>query len=106
MIIKKQEAKKKIIGPMRIDEYKINSDFSGALVEINGEHGKIKSEREDRRYFIIKGEGKFVINDKEYDVSEDNLIFVPKNTFYDISGKMKYFLVCSPEFDSSGDVFL
>ena len=91
---------------MKINEYKINSEFSGALIEINGNHGKLKCLNEDRIYFIIDGKGQFIINDETKDVEANDLIFVPKNAPYNIIGKMKYFLICSPEFNSEDDVFL
>lgn len=42
MLIKKSKEHKEI-GPMKIWEYKINPDFSAALIEIDGNHGKIIS---------------------------------------------------------------
>lgn len=106
MIIKSRETNQKIKGPMIINEYKINSNFSGALIEINGDHGKVKCLGEDRIYFMLEGNGKFVIGDDSSDVCPNDLIFVPKNTPYNIIGKMKYFLICSPEFDPKDDVHL
>ncbi|MFC2142834.1 cupin domain-containing protein [Candidatus Aenigmatarchaeota archaeon] len=104
MIVKKGDRKER--GPMKIDEYKINSDFSAALIEIDGDHGKIKCINEDRVYFIVEGEGKFVINDEENVVSKEDVIFIPKNTPYNIVGKMKWFMICSPEFNPKDDVVL
>lgn len=106
MIIKSRETNQKIKGPMMINEYKINSDFSAALIEINGDHGKVKCLGEDRIYFILDGEGKFAIGDEINDVSPSDLIFIPKNTPYNIIGKMKYFLICSPEFNPMDDLHL
>lgn len=106
MIIKNQKTIQKKVGPMIISEYKINSNFSAALVEINGDHGKLKCIGEDRIYFILDGEGLFIINDEENNVSQNDLIFVPKNTPYNIIGKLKYLLICSPEFNPKDDVFL
>lgn len=91
---------------MEIREYMINSNFSGALVEINGEHKAMKSIREDRIYFIVEGEGKFIINGEERSVSVEDLIFIPKGISYNLNGRMKYFLVCSPGFNPEGDIFL
>lgn len=106
MIIKGSGTKRKIRGPMTISEYSINSDYSSALIEINGNHGKIKCINEDRIYFIISGKGIFVIDKEEHSVSGNDLIFVPKNTPYNITGKMKYLLICSPAFDPKDDVLL
>jgi mannose-6-phosphate isomerase-like protein (cupin superfamily) len=106
MIIKYAQTNKKERGPMKIAEYKINPDFSGALIEINGDHGKVKCLNEDRVYFILEGAGKFLINDKEEAVGPSDLVFVPKNTPYNIIGKLKFFLVCSPEFKPGDDIEL
>ncbi len=91
---------------MNINEYKINSNFSGALIEINGDHGAIKCLKEDRIYFIIEGHGIFIINDEENNISPNDLIFIPKNTPYNIIGKIKFFMICSPEFNPDDDVSL
>ncbi len=106
MIIKSEDTNQKKVGPMIINEYKINSNFSGALIEINGDHGLLKNLKEDRIYFIIEGNGSFIINNQEKDVSLNDLIFVPKETPYNIIGKMKYLLICSPEFNPEDDVLL
>ena len=106
MIIKSEKSKKKIVGKMIINEYRINPDYSGALIEINGKHGKIKCIGEDRTYFVVGGKGKFIINDKEKVVSKNDVIFIRKNTPYDIEGKMKFFLLCSPKFNAKHDVSL
>lgn len=106
MIIKAGETNHKKAGPMNIWEYKINEKFSGTLIKIDGKHGKIKCLKEDRIYFILEGNGKFIIDDREFEVSKEDLVFVPMNTPYDILGKMKYFLICSPEFKVGDDVFL
>ena len=106
MIIKSKDANQKKVGIMNIKEYKINPNFSGALIEINGNHGTLKCLKEDRIYFIIEGNGKFIINNQENVVSANDLIFIPKNTPYNIIGKMKYFLICSPKFNPDDDVFL
>jgi mannose-6-phosphate isomerase-like protein (cupin superfamily) len=106
MIVKYLDTNKKEKGPMKITEYKINSNFSGALIEIDGRHRKVKCLNEDRVYFIIKGNGKFIIDDKEEIVSKNDLVFIPQNTPYDIIGKLKFFLICSPEFNPKDDISL
>jgi mannose-6-phosphate isomerase-like protein (cupin superfamily) len=88
---------------MVLNEYKINPDFSGTLIEINGKHGTVRCKREDRIYFIIEGEGKFIIEGKETGVGKNDLVFIPKGTAYDIIGRMKYFLIHSPEFKPGHD---
>ncbi len=106
MIIKFSKLPRKKHGNMKITEYKINPEFSGALIDIKGKHGKIKCLAEDRIYFVISGTGKFTIDGKNTSVSKNDLIFIPKNTPYDISGNLKYFMISSPEFHPSHDVSL
>ena len=101
----KIKPRKKIVGPMRIKEYLINHNFTGSLIELNGEHGMMKSLTEDRLYFVIEGKGKFIINGKSEQANPEDLFFISKNTPYNIIGKMKYFLVCSPEFHPENDIF-
>ncbi len=106
MIIRHSKATRKIRKPMQIWEYQINSKFSGALIEIDGDHGAVQCLQEDRIYFILEGKGEFVIEGRAQKVQKYDLIFVPKKTPYNIIGKMKYFLVCSPCFKPGDDVFL
>ncbi|TRZ80561.1 cupin domain-containing protein [bacterium] len=106
MHIKYSDTNKKEVGSMKLAEYKINPDFSGTLIEMDGEHGKIKCIGEDRIYFILEGTGKFIIDEEEYEVSKNDLIFIPKNTPYNVIGKMKYFLLHSPEFNKEHDIKL
>ncbi len=106
MILKSKDVKSKKVGPMKINEYKINKEFSAALIEISGVHGKLKCLHEDRIYFIIQGKGKFIINEKEEIAEKNDLIFIQKNTPYDIIGNMKYLIICSPAFNPKDDISL
>ena len=103
MVVKESQANKKIVGSMKIQEYTINPDFSASLVEIDGNHEKIKS-IEDRIYFILEGEGKFIIEGEETAVSREDLVFIPKDTPYNMNGKMKYLLIHTPEFKPDNDI--
>ncbi len=91
---------------MNIKEYKLTQQYSGALIEINGNHGKVKCLNEDRIYYIAEGSGDFFIEEEKYSVKRDDVVFIPINTAYNFVGKMKIFLVCSPEFKKEDDVRL
>ncbi|UCD04560.1 MAG: hypothetical protein JSW73_02925 [Candidatus Woesearchaeota archaeon] len=92
--------------PMTIFPYKINPEFSAALIKLDGIHGPVMCKGEDRIYFILEGEGKFIIGNAEVNVEKEDLVFIPMKTPYDIMGTMKYLLICSPEFDPKDDVWL
>jgi mannose-6-phosphate isomerase-like protein (cupin superfamily) len=89
--------------------YSTKEDFKNASAiyfEIDGTHGKVKSTLNDRVYFIIEGEGEFIINDEVIPVKKFDVIIVPKNTPYNYRGKMKMFLVHTPAFDPEFDIKL
>ncbi len=47
--------------------YNSKDDFpnaSAAYFEVTGKHGKTKTTKSDRIYFVIDGEGEFIINGK------------------------------------------
>ena len=106
MLVKKSQANLKVRKPMRIHEYNFSPKYSAAMIEINGDHGKVKSLRGDRIYFITSGKGVFVIDGKENAVSEGDLVFIPKKTPYNIIGRMKFFMMNSPAFEPEEDVRL
>ncbi len=104
MYIDWAQAKIKNRWPMKIKEYKITPEYSWALIEINWDHGKIKCLKEDRIYYIVKWSWIFTINNKEHLVSNEDVLFVPKNTTYNFSWNMKLFIICSPEFNPNDDI--
>lgn len=91
---------------MHISEYKINKDFSGSLITLNGKHPRIINKNEDRIYFIISGEGKFTVGDQVHSVKSEDLVFIPKLTEYEMEGEMKYLMISSPEFNRENDIFV
>ena len=105
MHIKASSAPSKVVGPMNIREYQVNENFSGALIEIHGKHGKMRCKTQDRIYFIVEGEGTFIVADEAYEVYKEDLVFIPKNTIYDIVGDLHFFMVCTPEFKAEEDEY-
>ena len=105
-VVKKNQLYQIKKDPMTIIPYRINPEFSASLIEIDGIHGPIMCKGEDRIYFILEGEGKFIIDRMEFNVEKDDLVFIPMKTPYDIMGKLKYVLICSPAFDPKDDVWL
>ena len=89
--------------------YNSKDDFayaSAAYIEVDGEHGKVKSKKSDRIYLILEGLGEFVINNQKVAVKKMDVIIVPKNNPYNYNGKMKLFLVHSPAFDENHEIKL
>jgi mannose-6-phosphate isomerase-like protein (cupin superfamily) len=66
--------------------YNSKEDFSrasAAYFKVTKKHGKVKNIESDRIYYIIEGNGQFIIENITYDVKESDVIIVPKNTEYD-----------------------
>lgn len=89
---------------MKIKEYKINANFSGAVITLDWDHGMIKCLSEDRIYYVIEWEWVCEINGVQYSISAEDIIYLPQDTPYNIVGKLKYLLICSPEFDPQHDI--
>jgi mannose-6-phosphate isomerase-like protein (cupin superfamily) len=90
--------------------YNSKEDFanaSAAFFEVTGSHGKVKNTKSDRIYFVVSGQGKFIVGGKEIGLSEKDVVIIPKNTMYDYwstEGILKLFLVHTPAYDSEFEV--
>jgi mannose-6-phosphate isomerase-like protein (cupin superfamily) len=92
--------------------YNSTEDFpnaSGAYFEVTGSHGKVKTTKSDRIYFIIDGNGEFIIDGNIIEVTKTDMVIVPKNTPYDYKAKggtLKMFLVHTPAYTPEHDIKL
>ena len=87
---------------LKFSSYSEGSDFDRAscgVFEVSTHHGKVKSTKSDRIYYILEGSGYFEIEGNRIDVKSTDVVIVPKNTVYDYFGKMKLFLVHTPAYD-------
>jgi len=73
--------------------------FSIAEVDIVGEQKYGLDKESDTAYYILSGKGKFFIEDKEVEVKQGDLLFIPKNTKYKDEGNMKLLAISVPKFD-------
>jgi mannose-6-phosphate isomerase-like protein (cupin superfamily) len=81
-------------------EYPIgDKDLNIALVEIRGRYpdsGVVINEVVKELIFVIEGKGKIVIDNKEYQLNEeDSLIILPKQKYY-WEGNLKLLITCNP----------
>ena len=94
---------------LKVYSYSEKTDFeraSAGVFEVTTHHGKVKSLVSDRIYYVLEGSGQFIINNESFDVSQSDVIIVPRNTEYDYMGKMKLFLVHTPAFDYTQEIDL
>lgn len=92
--------------------YNSKEDFenaSGAYFEVTGAHGKVKTTRSDRIYFVVEGKGEFVVDNERIPVEATDVIVIPKDTPYDYrakSGVLKLFLVHTPAYHPDYEIKL
>jgi mannose-6-phosphate isomerase-like protein (cupin superfamily) len=100
--IKSEDIKKQDFGSINVqnlfseDSY---DKFSIAKVEIKGKQEYGLDKESDIAYYILEGEGKFFIEDKEINVKKGDLIFIPKNTKYKDEGSLTLLAISVPKFN-------
>lgn len=95
---------------LNFSSYSEASDFdraSAGVFTVTAHHGKVKSLLSDRIYYVLEGEGYFIINEEKIPVKQTDVIIVPRNTVYDYfnqNGPMKLFLVHTPAYSFDAEV--
>lgn len=56
---------------------------SVVYAELDGDHGKVHTNDLERVYYIIDGQGKFIIKNKTTSVKKGDVVTVPAHTNYD-----------------------
>lgn len=90
--------------------------FDGYIAEINNENISITYENvykgHDKYctntkithiYYVIKGKGKFKINNNIYEVKKGDIIEIPPSTKFIFAGEMELLLIMNPKFTREGE---
>lgn len=64
-----------------------------------GHDGSVISDTLSHFYYILEGEGEFILDNKSYLVKTGDLVEVPPNHSLDYKGKMKMLLIMEPPYD-------
>jgi len=86
MKISKLHAKRQDWEKVRSWNYKLSClspQRSVVYAELDGVHGEVKTKETERAYYILDGEGEFIIDGKTAKVKKEDVITVPPNTVYD-----------------------
>ncbi|MDR1360908.1 MAG: hypothetical protein LBJ18_01190 [Rickettsiales bacterium] len=84
-----------------------DENFSVVVTELeDGRHEPTKNIASDRVYYFISAEAEFVINGEIIIVSDGDVLFIEKNTFYSFKGSFKAVLISMPAFRIENDVNL
>ena len=81
-------------------------NISASVVEAKGKILPVKNTKSDRVYFVIEGEGEFVVGGERHEVEKDDVVIILKNTFYSyrtVKG-FKFFEMNTPAFDIDCEV--
>ena len=65
--------------------YKLKHFFpyqSVVYAEIQNDHGEVHTNNVERIYYIISGEGQFILSDETIDVSKGDVLTIPSKTTY------------------------
>lgn len=82
-------------------EYRFNdcNDINGAIVEIAGRYpdkGRVLNLECKELAYVIKGTGKIVIEDKEVELQEGDLVLIESGEKYFWDGDLTMFVPCVP----------
>jgi len=90
--------------------YNSASDFENVnivLLKLTGNHGKIRNEKSDRVYYILKGKGQFITKNENYVTGENDVVIIPRNTPYDFEPYddkgLECLLINCPAFDRKSE---
>lgn len=101
-VIKSEEIEENDFGSIKVQNLLADPNyekFSVAVVKIVGEQKFGLDKESDTSYYVLNGEGKFFIEDKEFSVKKGDLVFIPKNTKYKDSGQLTLLAISCPRFD-------
>lgn len=90
-----------LFGELKGFSYNSHDQFPRACVsylEADGEHKLSTCLTSDLFYYIITGEGEFMVGGERFKVAATDAVLVPKNTEYGYFGKMSYVLFMTPSF--------
>src|SRR3989304_7983953 len=62
---------------------KIEPNSSFIYAELVKPHGKVRTDKHERVYYIVQGKGIFFINGKKITVKKEDMVIIPPNTDYD-----------------------
>ncbi len=100
-IARKNDTKEiKVSQSMTAHEYPVmDSTIHGAVVELNGrypEKGRVMNEKCYEIGYVVKGQGKIVVENEEIEFSEGDQILIKPNEKYYWSANATLFMPCSP----------
>jgi mannose-6-phosphate isomerase-like protein (cupin superfamily) len=89
-----------------VDAESGEGNLSVTWVRLAGRHRQLRTDRSTRLYYVVEGEGWFVLGDEpEVAVRMGDIVVVPRGTAYQLGGELTYLVVNGPGFVSGDDVY-
>lgn len=101
-IIHEHDINEQDLGALKVRElYRADDDsVSFAKVSVQGNNETNKNMVSDMHYYVLEGSGVFVIDGKEHDVKQGDLVIIPKGSVYQDIGELVMLSVACPVFDA------
>ena len=80
--------------------------ISVARITLDGENEANKNTGSDMFYYVVEGEGKFIIDGQTHEVSAGSLVCIPKGITYQDMGKLTMISLALPKFNQEDVVFV
>jgi len=82
-------------------------DLSVTWVRIDGAHRRLRTDASTRLYYVVDGDGWFVLGDEpQFEVRTGDVVVVPRGTPYALGGTLTYLVINGPAFREGDDVYV
>lgn len=98
-IIRKKDKNLSDNGVISVRQYFNSADLenmSVSEIHVKGENKVVMNKEFDSMYYILEGEGVFVLEGVDYDVSKGDLVVIPRGFEYKDKGNLKMLCFNSP----------
>jgi len=101
-VIENKKIKEFSFGPIKVKELlndQAFENFSLAKITLDGANDLAFNKKSDLIYYILDGDGEFIIENQVFKVTAGDVVFIPKNTKCQDKGKMTLLAFSNPRFD-------
>ena len=90
-----------------VDRTSGEGNLSVTWVRLAGRHRRLRTDRSTRLYYIVEGDGWFVLGEEpEVAIHAGDVVVVPRGTTYALGGELTYLVVNGPAFAPGDDIYL
>ena len=101
-IIKAEKLQEKDYKAVKVIDYFNTEEYPGlsvAKIKIVGKQMLGMDQESDTAYYVLEGEGQFIIEDKTHDVKKGDLVVIPHGTKYKDTAGLTLLAISTPRFE-------